>query len=118
MEDPTRFKKSRFAGAFFGLIPAADQSGESNPQKHITKAGDGFVRKLLVECAHRILSPVTSADSDLRRWGLKHAESGGPNGRKRAVVAVARKLAVLMHRLWLSGERYQPIGYSHRELAA
>ena len=111
LDDPTRFKKSRFVAAFLGLTPGKDQSGDSDPQKHITKAGDRFVRRLLVECAHRIISPTRSEDSDLRTWGLKLAERGGKNGRKRAVVAVARKLAVLLHRLWLTGERYQPTGY-------
>jgi transposase len=118
IDDPTRFKKSRFVAAFLGLTPGKDQSGESDPQRHITKAGDRFVRKLLVECAHRVLSPVGGLDSDLRRWGLKLAERGGKNGRKRAVVAVARKLAVLLHRLWLSGERYQPTNYKPPVLAA
>ncbi len=112
LDDPTRFKKSRFAAAFLGLTPGKDQSGESDPQKRITKAGDPFTRKLLVECAHRILWPSGGLDSDLRRWGLRVAERGGKNGRKRATVAVARKLAVLMHRLWLTGEKYQPTGYS------
>jgi transposase len=114
LDDPTRFKKSRFVAAFLGLTPGKDQSGDSDPQRHITKAGDPFVRKLLVECANRILSPVGGLDSDLRRWGLKLAERGGKNGRKRAVVAVARKLAVLLHRLWLTGEAYRPSGYVAR----
>jgi len=117
IDDPTRFKRSRFVAAFLGLTPGKDQSGESDPQKHITKAGDRFVRKLLVECANRILSPLGGLDSDLRRWGLKLAERGGKNGRKRAVVAVARKLAVLLHRLWLSGEPYRATGYKQAVLA-
>jgi transposase len=112
LDDPTRFKKSRFVAAFLGLTPGKDQSGESDPQKHITKAGDRFTRKLLVECANRILSPRGALDSDLRRWGLKLAERGGKNGRKRAVVAVARKLAVLLHRLWLTGEEYRPLSHA------
>lgn len=110
VDDPTRFKKSRDAGAFFGITPAKDQSGDSDPQKRITKAGDPLVRKLLVQCAHHVLGH-NGTDSDLRRWGLKIAERGGKNARKRAVVAVARKLAVLLHRLWVSGEAYQPLGY-------
>jgi transposase len=112
IDDPARFKKSRFVAAYLGLTPAKEQSGDSDPQKHITKAGDRFVRKLLVECAQRVLSPIGGLDSDLRKWGLKLAERGGKSGRKRAVVAVARKLAVLLHRLWLSGETYRPIGYA------
>lgn len=112
IDDPSRFEKSRFAGAFLGLTPAKDQSGDSDPQKRITKAGDPLVRKLLVQCAHHVLGH-RGRDSDLRRWGLRIAERGGKNARKRAIVAVARKLAVLMHRLWLSGETYQPCGYAH-----
>ncbi len=110
VDDPNRFQKSRFAGAFFGLTPAKDQSGDSDPQKRITKAGDPLMRRLLVQCAHHVMGH-RGKDSDLRRWGLRLAERGGKNARKRAIVAVARKLAVLMHRLWLSGERYQPLGY-------
>jgi len=111
IDDPHRFEKSRFAGAFFGLTPAKDQSGDSDPQKRITKAGDPLMRRLLVQCAHHVIGPFAK-DSDLRRWGLRLAARGGKNARKRAVVAVARKLAVLMHRLWLSGEPYQPLGYA------
>lgn len=112
VDDPHRFRKSRFAGPFIGLTPARDQSGDSDPQKRITKAGDPLLRKLLVQCAHRVLGH-NGRDSDLRRWGLRLAERGGKNARKRAIVAVARKLAVLMHRLWITGEDYQPLGY-HR----
>lgn len=111
LDDPARFKKSRFVAAFLGLTPAKDQSGDSDPQKHITKAGDPLVRKYLVQCAQHMLGPLAK-DSDLRRWGIRLAERGGKNGKKRAVVAVARKLAVLMHRLWVSGEQYQPLGYA------
>jgi transposase len=118
LDDPTRFKKSRYAAAFLGLTPGKEQSGELDPQKHITKAGDAFTRKLLVECAQRVLSPIGGLDSDLRRWGLKLAERGGKNGRKRAAVAVARKLAVLMHRLWLTGEKYQPTAYAPSRVVA
>jgi transposase len=116
LEDKTRFRRSRSAGAFLGLRPKARQSGEDDPQLRITKAGDPFVRRLLVIAANKILGP-TGADSDLRRWGLKLAERGGKNARKRAKVAVARKLAVLMHRLWVTGEVYEPIGYGKRQAA-
>jgi transposase len=105
-----RFVKSRTAGAFLGLRPRKDQSGGGDPQLRITKAGDPLVRRLLVNSANHILGPF-GADSDLRRWGLKLAERGGKNVRKRAKVAVARKLAVLMHRLWVTGEVYQALGY-------
>lgn len=115
IEDPSRFKKSRVVPAFFGLTPAKDQSGESDPQKRITKAGDPFVRRLLVQCAQSLLGPF-GHDCDLRRWGLKLAERGGKAAKKRAIVAVARKLAVLLHRLWITGGRYDPF-YATRSAA-
>ena len=111
IEDKTRFAHSRTVGAFFGLRPRRSQSGNQNPQLRITKAGDELVRKLLVNAANYIMGPF-GKDSDLRRWGLQLAERGGANARKRAKVAVARKLAVLMHRLWTTGELYQPNGYA------
>jgi len=108
VEDKTRFKRSRMAGAYFGLRPRRDQSGSVDKQLHITKAGDPFVRRLLVNCANYILGPF-GQDSDLRRWGLELAKRGGKNARRRAKVAVARKVAVLMHRLWMTGEDYEPL---------
>jgi transposase len=112
LEDKERFASSRSAGAFIGLRPRKSQTGNSDPQLHITKAGDPFLRKLLVGSANYILGPF-GKDSDLRRWGLTLAKRGGKNAKKRATVAVARKLAVLMHRLWVTGEVYQPLGYHH-----
>lgn len=111
VDDKQRFKKSRMAGAFLGLRPKQDQSGAVDKQLRITKAGDPFLRRLLVGSANHILGP-RGADSDLRRWGLRLAGRGGKNARRRAKVAVARKLAVLMHRLWVTGEVYQPLGYA------
>lgn len=108
VDDKERFETSRQAGAFLGMVPRKDQSGMSDKQLSITKAGDPFVRKLLVNSANYILGPF-GEDSDLRRWGLKLAERGGKNAKKRAKVAVARKLAVLMHRLWVTGEDYVPL---------
>jgi transposase len=108
VEDKTRFKTSRMAGAFFGLRPRRDQSGGMDKQLRITKAGDPFVRRLLVNCANYILGPF-GKDCDMRRWGLELAKRGGKNARKRAKVAVARKLAVVMHRLWVTGEVYEPL---------
>lgn len=108
--DRKRLRKSRNAGALMGLRPRKNQSGEEDPQLHITKAGDRFVRRLLVTSANYILGPF-GKDADLRRWGLGLAKRGGKNGRKRAKVAVARKLAVLLHRLWTTQEVYQPLGY-------
>lgn len=108
VDDPSRFQSSRMAGAYFGLVPRRDQSGDSDKQLRITKTGDAMVRRLLVQCAHVVLSGRT-ADSALRRWGLAMAQRGGKSAKKRAVVAVARKLAVLLHALWASGERYEPL---------
>ena len=116
IEDKTRFKKSRTAGAFIGLRPKQDQSGDTDKQLRITKAGDPMLRRLLVTSANYILGPF-GRDSDLRRWGLAIAQRGGKNARRRAKVAVARKLAVLMHRLWTTGEAYEPLGY-HKKHAA
>ena len=108
VEDPHRFEKSRSVGAYLGLVPATARSGEKDPQKRISKEGDEMLRKLLVSCAHYVLGPFGS-DSDLRRHGEKIASRGGKNAKKRAAVAVARKLAVLLHRLWLTGETYDPL---------
>ena len=113
LEDPHRFEKSRSVGAYLGLVPASDRSGESDPQKRISKEGDEMLRTLLVSCAHYVLGPFGS-DSDLRRHGEKIASRGGKNAKKRAVVAVARKLAVLLHRLWVTGEAYEPLREAHR----
>ena len=113
LEDPYRFEKSRSVGAYLGLVPARDQSGDRDPQKRISKEGDEMLRKLLVSSAHYILGPFGS-DSDLRRHGEKIASRGGKNAKKRAAVAVARKLCVLVHRLWVSGEVYDPLYNTHR----
>jgi transposase len=113
IEDPYRFERSRAVGAYLGLVPATNQSGDRDPQKRISKEGDEMLRKLLVSGAHYILGPFGS-DSDLRRHGEKMASRGGKNAKKRAVVAVARKLAVLMHSLWVSGEIYEPLRNAHR----
>jgi transposase len=113
LEDPYRFEKSRSVGAYLGLVPARDQSGESDPQKRISKEGDEMLRRLLVGSAHYILGPFGS-DSDLRRHGEKIASRGGKNSKKRAAVAVARKLSVLLHSLWVSGELYNPLYSTHR----
>jgi transposase len=115
LEDKGRFASSRMAGAYLGLRPRKQKSGNDDPQLRITKAGDPFVRRLLVLSANYILGPF-GKDSDLRRWGLKLAERGGKNAKKRAKVAVARKLAVLLHRLWVTGEVYEPLGYQSRRL--
>src|ERR687890_773293 len=113
LEDPYRFEGSRSVGAYLGLVPARDRSGERDPQKRISKEGDEMLRRLLVSGAHYILGPFGS-DSDLRRHGQKIASRGGKSAKKRAVVAVARKLSVLLHRLWVSGEVYDPLHNAHR----
>jgi transposase len=108
LEDAHRFRKSRDVGCYLGLQPGRKNSGQSEPQMHISKEGDPYLRTLLVQGTHHILGPF-GADSDLQRWGLKLAERGGKNGKKRAVIATTRKLAVLLHRLWVSGEVYKPL---------
>jgi len=113
LDDPHRFRRSRDAGCFLGLRPGRRNSGKSEPQLHISKEGDRYLRTLMVQGAHYILGPF-GQDSDLRRWGLKLAERGGKNAKKRAVVAVARKLAVLLHKLWVSGEVYEPLRNNHK----
>lgn len=108
LEDPRRFRRSRQVGAYLGLVPRLDESGDSKKQLRITKAGDVDLRRLLVISAQYILGPW-GPDCDLRRWGLAMTERGARNSKKRAVVAVARRLAVLLHRLWLTGEDYDPL---------
>jgi transposase len=114
LEDPHRFAKSRDVGSYLGLRPRQRDSGGQRPQLRITKAGDALVRRLLVTAAHYVLGPF-GPDTDLRRFGLRVAERGGKAAKKRAAVAVARKLAVLLHRLWITGEVYQAIGYGRNE---
>lgn len=109
LEDHARFSKSRDVGAFLGLTPKRDQSGDIDKQLRITKAGNTYLRKLLVSCGQYILGPF-GPDCDLKRFGIKKAgNSGGKIAKRRAVVAVARKVAVLMHRLWRTGETYHPL---------
>ena len=113
LEDPQRFKKSRSVGSFLGMVPRQHESGEQKPQLPITKAGDVYLRSVLVQSAQYILGPF-GPDCDLRRWGLKLAERGSKNQKKRAITAVARKLAVLLHRLWLTGEVYEPLRQANK----
>ena len=117
LEDAHRFGKSRDVGCYLGLQPGRRNSGQSQPQMHISKEGDPYLRTLLVQGAQHILGPF-GVDCDLRRWGLKLAERGGKSGKKRAIISTARKLAVLLHHLWVSGEAYEPLHNSQRvELA-
>ena len=108
LEDAKRFADSRSVGPYLGLTSKKDQSGDSDPQRGITKAGDRLLRRLLVQSAHYIQGPF-GVDSDLSRHGEKIAARGGKRAKKRATIAVARKLSVLMHRLWVSGETYEPL---------
>jgi transposase len=108
IDNPGRFAKSRDVGPYLGLVPKQYDSGDSSPQLRITKTGDRMMRQLLVQSAQYILGPF-GEDSDLRRQGLKIAARGGKNAKKRAIVAVARKLAVLLHRLWVTAEVYEPL---------
>ena len=107
IEDKHRFEKSRDVGCYLGLRPRRSQSSERDPELRITKAGDCFLRSLLVECAQRILSNK-APDTALKRFGERLAARGKKNAYKRAVVAVARKLAILLHKLWVTGEVYEP----------
>lgn len=106
--DAARFGKSREVGPYLGLRPKSSQSGESNPQLGITKEGDIYLRKLMVQGAHHILSR-RGPDTDLQRWGQKLAGSGNKAAKKKALVAVARKLTVLLHHLWVTGDVYEPL---------
>lgn len=108
IETPDRFKKSRAVGAYLGLTPRRDQSGETDRQMHITKAGNRYLRRLLVGCAQYILGAF-GPDCDLRRYGARIAARGGKRAKKCAAVAVARKLAVKLHRLWADAAEYQPL---------
>jgi len=117
LDDAGRFAKSRDVGCFLGLRPRSRQSGASEPEMRISKEGDGYLRTLLVQCAQYILSR-RGPDSDLKRWGLLMAAKGKKKAKKRAVVAVARKLAVLLHRLWVSGEEYERRRSSAMKVAA
>lgn len=106
--DPARFKHSRDVAAYIGLTPRRHQSGEVDPQLRISKAGNRQLRSLLVQCAQYLLGPF-SPDSDIKRWATHKCKAGGKNGKKRMIIAVARKLAVLLHRLWVTGDPYNPL---------
>jgi transposase len=103
-----RFRSSRMVGPYLGLCPRRAQSGDRDPQLRITKAGNSLLRRLLVGSAQYILGPF-APDSTLRRAGQRLMTAGGCNAKKRAVVAVARRLAALLHHLWRSAESYDPL---------
>jgi transposase len=108
LEEPSRFKRSRMVGAYLGLVSRQHESGEQKPQLRITKSGDVYLRSVLVQSAQHILGPF-GQDSDLRRWGLKLAGTGSKMRKNKAIIAVARKLCVLLHHLWRTGEVYEPL---------
>jgi len=106
--DRARFTRSRDVGCYLGLKPKQRDSGMRSPQLGITKTGDPLIRRLATQSAQYILGPF-GRDSTMRRWGLSLASRGGKTAKKRAVVAVARKLVVLMHRIWITQEAYDPM---------
>ena len=112
--DPQRFSSSREVGPYLGLVPKQEDSGESQPQLGISKAGDRMLRRLLVGSSQYMLGAF-GPDTDLRRYGLRLCERGGKNAKRRAVVAVARKLAVLLHHLWVTGDVYEPLHHTEAE---
>lgn len=114
--DPTRFRHSRDVAAYLGLVPRQRQSGERDPQLGITKNGDTYLRSLLVESANYILSSRCK-DSSLRRWAIAHLREGDANTRRRVKVALARKLAVLLHSIWVKGTVYDAGGEEARAIA-
>ena len=107
LSDPQRFSRSRDVGTYFGLVPRQYDSGQHQSQLPISKAGNAFMRRLLVQSAQYILGPF-GPDCRLRRFGERLMLRGGKNAKKRAVVAVARKLAILLHYLWSTGAVYEP----------
>ncbi len=117
VEDPARFAKSRDVGCYVGLRPKRSESGQSQPQLGISKEGDIYLRKLLVQGAHCIIEPARAGYGS-EALGSKLAARGGKNAKKRALVAVARKLGILLHRLWVSGEVYEPLRHSQAQAAA
>lgn len=117
IEEPARFEDSRRLGSWLGLCPRSHASGDSNPELRISKSGDGYLRRLLVQCAQYMLGPF-GKDSDLRRFGQRLAARGGRAAKKKAVTAVARKLAVLLHRIWRNGLAYDPLHHANRQAAS
>ncbi len=104
VDDPARFRSSKAVGAAFGLVPRKHQSGGVDRDGHITRAGDGLVRTALYEAATTLLARVRQS-SRLRTWAAGLAERVGS---RRARVGVARKLAVVLHRIWLDGAVFRP----------
>jgi transposase len=104
IDDPARFAKSKTVGAHFGLTPKREQSGTSvDHDGHISRRGDGEVRTALYEAANAMMTR-SQKHCAVKAWGLRLAAK---RGHKRALVAVARKLAVIMHRMWLDGSEFR-----------
>ena len=116
LEEPGRFEKSRHVGCYLGLVPRRDQSGEVDKQLGITKAGNAYLRSLLVQCAQYILGPFGD-DCELRRFGEKLAARGGKAAKKKAIIAVARKLSILLHRLWADNAIYEPFHLKNKKIS-
>ncbi|MFQ5506123.1 MAG: transposase [Planctomycetota bacterium] len=108
LDDPRRFRSSRQVAAYLGLVPKLRESGDTGARLRITKAGDSLLRRFLVHCAHYVLGPLNREECDLVLWAREYMRRGGRNAKERAVVAVGRKLAVRLHRVWLTGEVYEP----------
>jgi transposase len=115
LDSPQAMESNRQAGAYLGLRPRQQQSGGSDPQCRITKAGNTYLRSLLVQSAQYILGRF-GPDSELRRWGLKLAASGGKRGKKCAMVAVARKLAVILLSMWRNRKKFEPFPQTAQSL--
>lgn len=107
--DPARFPRTRDVGAYLGLVPRRDQSGTADPARRITKAGNGYLRRLLVQCGQRLCQGGPGRDTALRRRARAHAERVGKAGKRRVIVATARKLAVTLLSIWKSGRPYEPL---------
>lgn len=107
IEDPGRFSSSRTVGNYVGLAPRLYDSGAKTPQLRISKCGDRHLRRLLVNAASYVLGPF-GGESDLRRYGERIARSGSQRDKARARIAVARKLACLLHHLWRTGSVWEP----------
>jgi len=105
IDDPTRFKSSKGVGAHFGMTPKKYQSGETDRTGRISKIGDASVRAVLYEAAHVILTRPLRGCSKLKSWGMRIAKRAGM---KKAKVALARKLAVILHRMWIDGTAFDP----------
>jgi transposase len=116
LDSPQAMETNRQAGAYLGLRPRQQKSGDSDPQCKITRMGNTYLRSLLVQSAQHILGR-SRPDSELRRWGLKLAASGGKRGKKRAVVAVARKLAVILLSMWRNRKKFEPFPQTVAQLA-